>query len=42
MCGAVAQAQQPKTFRIGFLAAGPRASVVNRLEAFRAGLRELG
>jgi putative ABC transport system substrate-binding protein len=37
-----AQAQQPKTFRIGFLAAGPRASVTSRIEAFRAGLRELG
>lgn len=36
------QAQQPKTFRIGFLAAGPRASVTSRIEAFRAGLRELG
>ncbi len=37
-----AQAQQAKTFRVGFLAAGPRASVSGRVEAFRAGLRELG
>ena len=37
-----AAAQQPKIFRIGFLVAGPRASVANRIEAFRAGLRELG
>ena len=38
----IAKAQQPKSFRIGFLGAGPRASVASRVEAFRAGLRELG
>lgn len=38
----IVEAQPAKTFRIGFLAAGPRASVSGRFEAFRAGLRELG
>jgi len=37
-----AEAQQAKTFRVGFLVAGPKASVTGRFEAFRAGLRELG
>ena len=38
----LADAGQPRTYRIGFLGAGPRASVAGRVEAFRAGLRELG
>ena len=38
----LADAAQPITYRIGFLAAGPRVSVSGRVEAFRAGLRQLG
>ena len=39
---ALADAGQSKTYRIGYLVAGPRVSVASRFEAFRAGLRELG
>jgi len=43
MCGAVAQAQQPKKIpRIGYLAAVSPSAVAARTEAFRQGLRELG
>ncbi|TAJ99071.1 hypothetical protein EPO44_10775, partial [bacterium] len=43
MCGAVAQAQQPKNVpRIGFLTAVSPSSISDRFEAFRQGLRELG
>ena len=43
MCGAVAQAQQPKKVpRIGFLIASTASVQEPRLEAFRQGLRELG
>ena len=41
-CGAVAQAQQAKVPRIGFLVAGPASAVSTRIEAFRQGLRERG
>jgi putative tryptophan/tyrosine transport system substrate-binding protein len=39
---AVAQAQQGKLARIGFLSASSAASMVNNVEAFRQGLKELG
>ena len=43
MCGAVAQAQQPKKVpRIGFLGATSPSVESARIEAFRQGLRELG
>jgi ABC-type uncharacterized transport system substrate-binding protein len=43
MCGAVAQAQQPKKVpRIGFLLAPSRSAVAESLGAFRQGLQELG
>jgi ABC-type uncharacterized transport system substrate-binding protein len=43
MCGAVAQAQQPKKVpRVGYLAAVSAAADAPRLEAFRQGLRDLG
>jgi hypothetical protein len=43
MCGAGAQAQQPKRVpRIGFLNAASPAAILARYEAFRQGLRELG
>jgi putative ABC transport system substrate-binding protein len=43
MCGAVAQAQQPKKVpRIGYLTSGVASSASARTEAFRQGLRELG
>jgi putative ABC transport system substrate-binding protein len=43
MCGAVAQAQQPKKVpRIGYLTVASLSSNVARVEAFRQGLRELG
>ena len=38
----LADAGESKTYRLGFLVAGSRASVAGRVEAFRAGLRELG
>jgi putative ABC transport system substrate-binding protein len=40
--GAVAQAQQPKVPRIGFLSAGSASTHSPREEAFRQGLRDLG
>src|SRR5918992_3643053 len=40
--GALVQAQQAKVPRIGFLVVGSAASVSNRVEAFRQGLRERG
>jgi putative tryptophan/tyrosine transport system substrate-binding protein len=43
MCGAVAQAQQPRKIpRIGFLIVSSLSSNTARTEAFRQGLRELG
>jgi putative tryptophan/tyrosine transport system substrate-binding protein len=42
MCGAVAQAQQSKVPRIGFLSAGSASTYSPRNEAFRQGLRDLG
>ena len=43
MCGAVAQAQQPKKVpRIGYLSGSPPFSIAEHNEAFRQGLRELG
>jgi len=42
MCGAVAQAQQPKIPRIGFLAPSSSSFITPLVEAFRQGLRELG
>jgi putative ABC transport system substrate-binding protein len=43
MCGAVAQAQQPKKVpRIGYLASGDAARESARSEAFRLALRERG
>jgi putative ABC transport system substrate-binding protein len=43
MCGAVAQAQQPKKVpRIGYLTAASLSTIADRTEAFRQGLRELG
>jgi len=42
MCGAVAQAQQPKKVpRIGYLSGSPPFSIAEHNEAFRQGLREL-
>src|SRR6476661_3026490 len=40
--GAVAQAQQAKVVRIGFLGPTSAASNAGRMEALRAGLRDLG
>jgi hypothetical protein len=37
-----AEAQQPKIFRIGFLAVSPSSALTDRIEAFRHGLRERG
>src|SRR5256712_11130759 len=43
MCGAVAQAQQPKKVpRIGYLSTNSPAAMSTRTEAFRQGLRDLG
>jgi len=43
MCGAVAQAQQPKNIsRIGFLSAATRTGHAHLIEAFLKGLHELG
>ena len=43
VCGAVAQAQQPKKIpRIGFLSGSPPSSIEASTEAFRQGLRDLG
>jgi ABC-type uncharacterized transport system substrate-binding protein len=43
MCGAVAQAQQPKKVpRIGFLEPSGSATASPRLQSFRQGLHELG
>jgi putative ABC transport system substrate-binding protein len=43
MCGAVVQAQQPKSVpRIGYLSVLSPSSDSTRIEAFRQGLRELG
>ena len=43
MCGAVAEAQQPKKVpRVGYLAAVSASADAPRLEAFRQGLRNLG
>jgi hypothetical protein len=43
MCGAVAQAQQPKKVpRIGYLSPGDAASESTRIEAIRQALREFG
>src|SRR5213594_3824029 len=43
MCGAVAQAQQPKKVpRIGYLIAGTPSAQAPYIEAFRQGLRDLG
>ena len=43
LCGAVAEAQQPKKIpRIGFLGAVSPSTISDRIEAFRQGLRELG
>ena len=42
MCGAVVQAQPAKVVRIGFLGPTSAASNVGRMEALRAGLRDLG
>jgi putative ABC transport system substrate-binding protein len=42
MCGAVAQAQQPKVPRIGFLSGGSPTTSPARYDVFRQGLRELG
>ena len=38
----LAEAQQPKIARIGFLSATPASGIPDRIEAFRQGLRELG
>jgi putative ABC transport system substrate-binding protein len=42
MCGALAQAQPAKVVRIGFLGPTSAASDAGRMEALRAGLRDLG
>jgi putative ABC transport system substrate-binding protein len=43
MCGAVAQAQQPKkVYRIGYLSAADQARESARAEAIRLALRDLG
>lgn len=42
MCGAVAHAQPVKVVRIGFLGPTSAASNAGRMEALRAGLRDLG
>jgi len=42
MCGAVAHAQPAKVVRIGFLGPNSAASNAARMEALRAGLRDLG
>jgi putative ABC transport system substrate-binding protein len=43
LCGAVAQAQQPKKIpRIGYLGGASPSANAARIEAFRQGLRELG
>src|SRR5712692_4194201 len=42
LCGAVAQAQQARTFRIGILAPLSVSSFSARLEGLRKRLRELG
>ena len=43
MCGAAAEAQQPKKVpRIGYLSSGDPASESTRSEAIRLALRELG
>jgi putative tryptophan/tyrosine transport system substrate-binding protein len=38
----LAEAQQPKITRIGFLSATPASAIPDRIEAFRQGMRELG
>ena len=43
MCGAVAEAQQPKRVpRIGYLSTDSPSTIAERIEAFRQGLREHG
>ena len=41
-CSHLAEAQQPKIARIGYLTGAPVSAITLRTEAFRHGLRELG
>jgi hypothetical protein len=41
-CIHLADAQQPKVYRIGFISVASSADMASRVDAFKQGLRELG